>query len=102
MLEGKSPPNISWLTSKRPPSDRITSKAFPCSPTGLRRTFQVSRTGATTRLPAISPSHQVSQIDPRSTQRAKPPENRLKTPHVALTVVLITPASTMNQKRLSG
>ncbi len=46
----------------------------------------------------MSPSHQVSQIGPKSAQRADPPRERLVTPMVALIAVLTMPARIANRK----
>ena len=65
---------------------------------GSRRRNASTRNGATTMSPAASPSHHVSQIGPKSAQRALPVSASVVTPRVALTVVLTSPASATNLK----
>src|ERR1043166_5191785 len=59
---------------------------------------QITSSGAITRSPAMSPSHQVNHTNQYCSQRAKPPKHKLVTPRQALTAVLNTPASKTNLK----
>src|SRR5438552_18484921 len=67
---------------------------------------QVRMTGATTSPPTLSPSHQVSQSQPKLLQVAAPPRQRLSVPMVALIAVLKITAKRRNFKtsmtRLNG
>ena len=49
-----------------------------------------------------SPSHHVSQMDPKRSARAAPLSASDPTPIVALSIVLITPASTAKRTTLPG
>src|SRR5438552_10373304 len=67
---------------------------------------QVRMSGATTSAPTLSPSHQVSQSQPKLLQVAAPPRQRLSVPMVALIAVLKITAKRRNFKtsmtRLNG
>src|ERR1051325_5064260 len=59
---------------------------------------QNSTAGVTTSTPTASPSHQVSQIEPKSLQRASSSSEIASTPAVAATAVLTIPASSARVK----
>src|SRR5437879_82775 len=63
---------------------------------------QRTSAGARMSAPPASPSHQVSQIAPKSDQLADPVSARLVTPTVALTAVLATAARRANLITSSG
>ncbi len=64
---------------------------------GARRSrAQSVMRGVTTSAPEASPSHQVTQMGPKSLQGASPPSESVVTPMVALTAVASAPASAVN------
>src|SRR5258705_3565656 len=63
-----------------------------------RLVLHVNSTGATSRSPAASPSHQVHQSGRNAAHGCNPPAQRLVTPIVALTTVLITAPKTTSPR----
>src|SRR5260370_17426766 len=81
-----------------PPNKKASSSI--CFRVQSSRGFSLhsSTKGVTTTAPTASPSHQVHQIGPYIAHSANPPNVRLVTPIVALTVVLTIPARNANLK----
>src|SRR5260370_8864675 len=85
-----------------PPNKKASSSI--CFRVQSSRGFSLhsSTKGVTTTAPTASPTHQVHQIGPYIAHSANPPNARLVTPIVALTVVLTIPARTANLKPTCG
>ena len=91
---GATPPNTRRLKA---PTATHTATASTTHRRGWERRsrpLQTKRSGATTRLPMASPSHQVRQALPNVAAGIMPPSQPLVTPTVALTTVLSMAAST--------
>ena len=97
---GTRPAKTGSPTARSAPRSRAASRARGLLQRGRGRMVQRSSSGATTRLPPMSPSHQVSQTEANSKRFTKPASLRLETPRLAPTAVLNSPANTANLKTL--
>ena len=84
--------NTSALTPTVRAASAAASGARPGTRVNGHHVTATSSTGATSRTPPMSPSHQMRHADARSPASITPVTSRLKPPIVALIVVLATPA----------
>src|SRR6266436_1365323 len=96
-------PAVTWRlktpahANARPIANTPASTARPLHG-GRFHVRDVSSTGATSRSPLASPSHQVHHNPPNALHGCTPPRHRLTMPIVALIVVLITAPQTMRPR----